>query len=84
MTPIAGEGIGRSAMRVTARHLAWQVDSFCARLNAGLTAVAIVLAGLVGATAAERAMQQMPPPFSDIQPAGGPGSRDPGPILEIP
>jgi hypothetical protein len=71
-------------MRTTARHLAWRVDGFCARLNAGLAAVAIVLAGVVGATAAERVLQQLPdrPGFAQMVTGADPADTDP--VLEIP
>ena len=57
-------------MRVTAHHLAWRLDCFCARLNNGLMAVAVVLfAVFVGATAGRELRALDAPPPVTIAPA---------------
>lgn len=48
------------AMKQTLIALAHDVDAFCARMNSGLAAVAIVLGVLVAALAVFRAEQVMP------------------------
>jgi hypothetical protein len=54
-------------MRPTTHHLAWRVDCFCARLNGGLAAVAVVLAVLVAGATAGRELQRLPdPPFAQL------------------
>ncbi len=50
---------GLASMRQYLCVRAAQIDRFCARLNSGLTAVAIVLAAIVLATAAFRAEQDL-------------------------
>jgi hypothetical protein len=57
-------------MRTTVRHLVWRIDGFCARLNSGLAAVALVLAALVVGAGAGRQLQQLEaPPLAASAPA---------------